>query len=398
MLNSPPVSAIKTPSPPAQPATTIPQPVKTLPQPQTSSKSAGDETLGKPRTSSKSDESNSNIKLETKSIKEEPKGASDKVEEQLSEKKSSDKVDASLLSAGQKHTLPVNKPKAEHREKLPDTKIRIKVEKGSNDSFRVKTDSKVKADTKKRTETESKQVSGEVKSIAEKGKTAEKDSESRSKTSSKMGVKIKKPVNGLVKVKNSSQSKEAEKKEKKLDTAVEKRKRKDSTGDSTGKQVKDKSDLRSSKEKKNVSKDKAELQSAKNKTEELSSKDTNRTKSSNKEKKMSDRRESFGFDSPDLEEESVIIDVVGDDSPATKKKKTDSTGKKNGVNGVHKNGHVDMPLDIQLVHDKDKDPTSLIVKIPLSFLKRIPSKFAENLSVSMRLTSVIELICVWVGS
>lgn len=390
MLNSPPVSAIKTPSPPAQPVTTLPQPVTNPPQPQTSSKTAVDETIGKPRTSSKADESNSNVKLETKSIKEEPKGTSDKVEEQVTEKKSADKADTSSVSAGQKHAHSVNKTKAEHREKLPDTKIRIKVEKGSNDSFRVKTDSKVKADGKKRTESESKHVFGEVKSIVEKGKTAEKSSESKSKTSSKMGVKLKNSVNGVVKVKSSSHSKEGEKKEKKLDTVVEKRKRKDSTGDSTGKPVKEKSDLHSSKEKKNVPKDKAELHSTKDKTEELSSKDTNRTKSSNKEKKMSERRESFGFDSPDVEEEeSVIIDVVGDNSPATKKKKTDSSEKKNGVNGVHKNGHVDMPLDIQLVHDKDKDPTSLIVKIPLSFLKRIPSKFAENLSVSIGLTYCI---------
>ena len=400
MLNSPPVAAVKTPSPPVQPVTTPPKHdtndnlgkiMDETSQTQTSAKSTSDKILGKSRTSSKSEDSNLIGKTDEKSVS---KCSPDKLE-QINETKSADNVKATSPSAGQKHTHSVNRTKAESKESLPDTKIRIKLEtESSNDALKVKTDSKVKSETRKRSESESKQV-GEVKNNSEKSKTAEKSSESNSKNSSKLGVKVKKTVNGIVKLKKSNESKEGKiekdkPKGKKLNEPVgqkkTKRKHKDSTGEPS-KQIKDKPDLHSSKEKStaNVSKDKAEVQSKKEKTDELFSKDTNRTKSGNKEKKKSDRTESFGFDRLEGEEEDSVIDVVGDNSPVVKKKKTDNSDKPNGMNGVHKNGHVDMPLGIQLVHDKDKDPTSLIVKIPLSFLKRIPSKFAENLSVSVKI-------------
>jgi hypothetical protein len=410
MLNSPPAAPVKTPSPPLQSVTTPPKHdtndnlgkiMDETSQTQTSSKSTSDKTLGKPRTSSKSDDSISIGKSEEKSSCKEPKGSSDKLEEQINETKSADNVKVTSPSAGQKHTHSLNRTKAETKEILPDTKVRIKLETGSsNDSLKVKTESKVKSETKKKFESESKQV-GEVKSNGEKAKTAEKSSESNSKKSSKLGVKPKKITNGVVKIKKPSKTQEekvdkVKRNDKKLDEPDHKRtkrKHKDSTGE-PGKHPKEKSDVHPSKEKANanMSKDKADVQSTKEKTEELSSKDTNRTKSGNKEKKKADRAESFGFDCPEVEEEDSVIDVVGDISPVTKKKKGDNSEKRNGLNGVHKNGHVDMPLGIQLVHDKDKDPTSLIVKIPLSFLKRIPSKFAENLSVSVELLEIIQIL------
>lgn len=410
MLNSPPAAPVKTPSPPLQSVTTPPKHdtndnlgkiMDETSQTQTSSKSTSDKTLGKPRTSSKSDDSISIGKSEEKSSCKEPKGSSDKLEEQINETKSADNVKGTSPSAGQKHTHSLNRTKAETKEILPDTKVRIKLETGSsNDSLKVKTESKVKSETKKKFESESKQV-GEVKSNGEKAKTAEKSSESNSKKSSKLGVKPKKIINGVVKIKKPSKTQEekvdkVKRNDKKLDEPDHKRtkrKNKDSTGE-PGKHPKEKSDVHPSKEKANanMSKDKADVQSTKEKTEELSSKDTNRTKSGNKEKKKADRTESFGFDCPEVEEEDSVIDVVGDISPVTKKKKGDNSEKRNGLNGVHKNGHVDMPLGIQLVHDKDKDPTSLIVKIPLSFLKRIPSKFAENLSVSVELLKIIQIL------
>jgi hypothetical protein len=373
MLNSPPVASTgKTHSPPVQLVATPPKHedndnvgeiINETSQEQT--KSTSDKILDQLRTSSKSDESDTIGKLEEKPSS---KDCVDKLEE-MNETKSVDHVTSP--SAGQKHL--VNKIKTESKESLPDTKIRIKVETANNnESFKVKTDSKVKIEPKKvKNESESKHV-GEVKNNTE--KTLEKGSESGSKNSSKLGVKLKKPVNGVVKTKKSSESKL----EKKLDEAVvEKRKRKHSSGD---KQTKETSELQSSKLKANLLKDK--VQSTKiDKTEELSSKDTSRTKSVNKERKKTDRSQSFGFDCPEGDEEDSVIDVVGNDSPVVKKKKSEQ----NGMNGVHKNGHVEMPLGIQLVHDQDKDPTSLIVKIPLSFLKRIPSKFAQNLSVSAKL-------------
>ena len=485
MLNSPPSASGKIHSSPVQPVATPPKhdnndsPDEVMIETSQIQTKSSDKILDNLRTSGKSDESNIIGKSEEKSSN---KGRLDQLE-QINESKF-DNVKATSPSAGQKH--PASRTKTENKESLPDTKIRIKIETGSNnesfkvktdskvksdtgnnnesfkvktdskvksdtgnnnesfkvktdskvksdtgnnnesfkvktdskfksetgnnnesfkvktdskvksdtgnnnesfkvktdskvksdtgnnnESFKVKTDSKVKSESKKKSEAESKQV-GEVKNNTE--KIAEKSSEVNSKGSSKLGVKLK---NGVIKIKKPSESKL----EKKSDESVlqKKPKRKHSSAEA-GKNTKETSSGHlSSKEKTNVnaSKDKT----TKEKTDELSSKDTNRTKCAHKERKKTDRSESFGFDCPEGEEEDSLIDVVGDDSPVAKKKKSEQ----NGMNGVHKNGHVDMPLGIQLVHDKDKDPSSLIVKIPLSFLKRIPSKFAHNLSVSAKL-------------
>lgn len=394
MLNSPPVVA-KTPSPPVQHATTQPKNDdnmrkyvdETLHAHALSKSGSGEILDGKSRTSSTSDDSVFHKKNEEKLPSKELSGSSDKVEEvPVNELKTVDEAKP-ISPSNSKHATLLNKVKAESNEVLPDTKIRIKVEKGSGDFFKVKTDTKVKNETKRRSESESKQV-GEMKNNAEKGKTVGKgSSDSGSKTSSKLGVKLKKTANDVVKIKKSGESKEerieVKKKSKNLDeSTVEKktkRKRKDSTGEA-GK--KDKSDLNTFKEKSNVnvSKDKSEQHSVKEKKDEVFTKDTNRTKYGNKEKRKSDRIGSFGFDSSEVGEEDHVIDVVGDNSPVVKK---------NGVNGFHKNGHVDVPLGIQLVQDRDKVPTSLIVKIPLSFLKRIPSRFTEELSVC------IEIMCIY---
>ncbi|XP_028405661.1 AF4/FMR2 family member 4-like [Dendronephthya gigantea] len=394
MLNSPPVVA-KIPSPPVQQVPTQPKKdgndnmgksANETSHTQTHSKlNSGEFVDGKSRTSSTSDDSVFHTKIEEKLQSKELKDSSNNVEEvPVNELKT---VDEEKPIPTSKHTTLLNKVKTESSEVLPDTKIKIKVEKGSSDSFKVKTDTKVKNETKRRSESESKQV-GEMKNNAEKGKTAGKGSESGSKTSSKLGVKLKKTANGVVKIKKSGESKEekieVKKKGKNLDESTAekktKRKHKDSTGD-TGK--KEKLDSNTLKEKSDVimSKDKTEHHSVKEKKDEVFTKDTNRTKSGNKEKKKSARIGSFGFDSSEVGEEDHVIDVVGDNSPVVKKTKTEQLEKKNGVNGFHKNGHDDMPLGIQLVQDGDKVPTSLIVKIPLSFLKRIPSRFAQELSV-----------------
>ena len=385
MLNSPPVPAVKIPSPPVQTKSptkvdgknNLEEIIDEASETHTS-RSTSDEILGKARTSSKSEDTNPIGKLQDNCYTKE---------------NSVEKVEATSPSRKQKPTLThtLNKTKAQTKESLPDTKISIKVEKGSNDSFRVKNDSKVKSETKKKSESESKQAKEikEGKSNGDKTKIAEKSNESNSKNFHKMTGKSKsaEKVVGVVKAKklNKSQDVKVEKEkhnDKKSDEAVvqKKTKRTHSTGDSNN------STKVKSKEKNNVniSKDKTEVQSSKEKTSELSLKDATRTKSGNKERKKSDRTESLGFDSPDVEEEDSVIDVVGDNSPAIKKKKTENSERENGINGVHKNGHVNMPLGIQLVHDKAHDPTSLIVKIPLSFLKRIPSKFSENLSVSLQ--------------
>lgn len=358
MLNSPAPAAVKTPSPRSKPVTTSPKHdsnsdlkprVDEVSQTLSSSKCTSEKISGKSRTSRKSDETKSS--------------------------------NHNSSSAGQKNSI--QRRQSESKESLPDTKIRIKLDtENNNDVFRVKNDSKPKSENKKRTESEGKEAE-EVNLV----KDVEDSVESNLKDLSKTDVKLKKSINGIVKVKKTCKSLEGKvekvkQNDKKLDQPIVQKKTKRKHNES-GKQSKDTSDAQSSKEKTSVSIDKTEVQSTEEKLVEPLRKDTNRPKSGNKDKKKSDRTESFGFDCAEDDGEDSVVDVVGGISPALKKKKMESSVKPNGVNGIHKNGHVDMPLSIQLAHDKGKDPTSLIVKIPLSFLSRIPDRFGGNLTVSL---------------
>lgn len=118
--------------------------------------------------------------------------------------------------------------------------------------------------------------------------------------------------------------------------------------------------------------------------ETSSSNHSNITKPLNKEVEDSDKKDRLTFDthSDDAEEEESLIDVVGDESPVVKKKKRKEEGlkreKRNDANGHTKNGYSDIPLDIQVVRDDDKEPKSLLVRIDLSLLQRIPKKAVGN--------------------
>ncbi|XP_046852668.1 AF4/FMR2 family member 4-like isoform X2 [Xenia sp. Carnegie-2017] len=255
-----------------------------------------------------------------------------------------------------------------HHESSPSsnskTVVRIKVEKESDDRFKVKSDVKGKHPTRKKSESENSKPNHEIKSNMEKTHSSELNSTS----STKLDTNVHKLVNGFAKVRTKD---EKAIRDKKLNSCAKKLKR---THDSS-QSLKEKSDDQKAKDKIETSK-----------SEHISNNKLNSPKNLNKPmkkkrlKKASERTDSLGFDCCDIGEEDSVIDVVGD-SPVTKKKRTNDPSKHNRTNGIHKNGLLNVPVGIQLLHDKEKDPSSLIVKIPLSFIKRIPNKFDKNLSI-----------------
>ena len=125
------------------------------------------------------------------------------------------------------------------------------------------------------------------------------------------------------------------------------------------------------------------------------SKNTNFTKTIKKEVKDVRKKDLLHSDTNSDDAEDSVIDVVGDESPVIKEKRRRlySSSKENpsDINGRTKNKQHDMPLDIQVVRDDDKELKSLVVRIDLSLLKRIPSKALENnkISVSINLGIVM---------